>query len=173
MAKAKTYPSIERIKEVIGYDPITGIFIRKLASKTGQRFIGMPTGYKRQNRNKWYWYVRIDGEEYSAHKIAFMIIRGRHPYSGMEIDHDDGDGLNNVWSNLREATTSQNQGNQGIPSNNTSGYKGVQQVGNRWSAVIYKDRIQYRLGRFDTVEEAAGAYRLKSIELYGQFARSI
>ncbi len=44
---------------------------------------------------------------------------------GLEIDHRDGDGLNNRRGNLREATRLQNQYNRRLNVNNTSGYRGV------------------------------------------------
>lgn len=50
---------------------------------------------------------------------------------------------------------------------NKYGYRGVVQDGNRFRAVIYKDRKPINIGSFDTVEAAAEAYNSKSKELYG------
>lgn len=93
---------------------------------------------------------------------------------GMVIDHIDGNGLNNTRSNLRPATHAQNLQNQGLARHNTSGFKGVyfDSQRNKWKADIYQDRKRYRLGRFNTPEEAHAAYCRASQRLHGEFSRT-
>jgi hypothetical protein len=93
---------------------------------------------------------------------------------GMEVDHIDGDGLNNRRSNLRLATSSENKWNRGRLSTNTSGYKGVSwhNGAKRWQASI---RVAYRLiylGAFQTPEDAHAAYCEAAARLHGDFAKS-
>lgn len=93
--------------------------------------------------------------------------------SELEIDHRDGNRLNNCRSNLRIATRSQNGANRGITRNNSTGYKGVTYEKQRclvkkWRAVIKGITI----GRFGTAEEAAHAYDSRANELFGEFAKT-
>lgn len=92
---------------------------------------------------------------------------------GMEIDHKDGDGLNNVRSNLRSATHQQNQRNRPKNRNNTSGYKGVtwDKRKGKWMAKIYCDGKHIFLGYYKNAEEAGQAYDDAAKELHGDFAR--
>jgi len=88
------------------------------------------------------------------------------------IDHLDGDTFNNNISNLRWASASDNNQNQ-KKRGGTSQYKGVSWDKHRakWFSTIYKDNKRYRLGRFNTEEDAALAYDAKAKLLYGNHAR--
>jgi hypothetical protein len=94
--------------------------------------------------------------------------------SKMETDHIDGDGLNNRRSNLRIATTSENQRNRGLSANNTSGFKGVtwDKSAAKWKAQIKLNYVQKSLGNFDTPEAAHAAYVAASEKMHGEFARA-
>lgn len=89
------------------------------------------------------------------------------------IDHRDGNGLNNRLSNLRPATRAQNAWNSRTPVRNTSGFKGVvfHRASGRWAAQIQVNHKPYRLGVFDTREDAAIAYNAAAIQHFGEFAR--
>ena len=90
---------------------------------------------------------------------------------GQEVDHKDGNGLNNQKSNLRLATVGENRNNRGIKSNNTTGYKGVRPSSNGgWKAKITCEGKTYHLGTHDTPEDAARAYNEAAIEHHGEFA---
>jgi hypothetical protein len=92
---------------------------------------------------------------------------------GYEIDHKDGDGLNNQRYNLRVTTHTQNMKNQRLRSNNTSGYKGVtwHKGAGKWYAQIQVDGKRTYLGLFTILEDAARAYDTAALEHYGEFAR--
>jgi len=89
-------------------------------------------------------------------------------------DHEDGNGLNNQKENLRPATAFQNNGNTVRARNNSSGYKGVHfdRVRGKWRAAIGQNNAMRQLGRFDTPKEAAEAYDLAAIALFGNFAKT-
>ena len=92
----------------------------------------------------------------------------------MQVDHIDGDGLNNRRGNLRLATAGQNQHNKGLQRNNTSGFKGVRWRSDKgkWVARIDKDGKRRHLGYFDTVEGAHSAYVAASMAIHGEFGRT-
>ena len=97
--------------------------------------------------------------------------------SGEEVDHANGNGLDNRKNNLRIATRSQNQANKGkIPMrgrHGTSQYKGVcwDKSRNSWAASITVNRRSRGLGRYSSEEEAARAYDKAALEAWGEFAR--
>lgn len=101
-----------------------------------------------------YWRVCVDGVDYRAHRVIFLMKEGRWPIP--DTDHEDMNKTNNRWSNLREATRSNNQANKGIQSNNTSGHKGVSWHKNnkKWRAYIKVNGKQIDLGHFKSKELA-------------------
>ena len=92
---------------------------------------------------------------------------------GMETDHIDCNKLNNRRNNLRICTSSQNRWNRTAISTNTSGVKGVswEKARNKWRVGITYRYKHHNLGRFDSIEDAAEAYKSKAIELFENFYR--
>lgn len=92
----------------------------------------------------------------------------------MSIDHIDCDGLNNTRANLRLATTRQNQFNSRSQIGSTSNFKGVcwHKASQKWNAQIRIDGKLKYLGVYADPEDAARAYDIAAIELYGTFART-
>jgi hypothetical protein len=88
------------------------------------------------------------------------------------VDHRNRNGLDNRRENLRPSTNSQNLGNRIGSPNSSSKYKGVHWDSTRgkWRTQAQHDGKTYRLGRFDSEEEAAAAYDRKALELWGEFA---
>lgn len=85
-----------------------------------------------------------------------------------QIDHLNGNGLDNRRSNLRGVSHSENQRNRcGPQRNSTSGVRGVHwdKSNGRWIAAIVVFRKCVHLGCFDTLEEAAAA-RLRGEQKY-------
>lgn len=118
--------------------------------------------------------VRISGRYYaiSGDRLLHRLIMEPIP-DGMEVDHIDGDSLNNRRSNLRIVSHAQNNMNKVLQSNNTSGFKGVSWNRNagKWSASIKKRNRKRHIGLFASREEAARAYDDAARELHGEFAR--
>lgn len=157
----------ELLKSVLNYNPDSGEFtwLVNIGSGSAARHPGDRAGYGAVRKE--YRKIGIFGNEYYEHRLAFLYMTGRVPKF---IDHKDRNGTNNVWSNLREATRSQNQGNRTRNKNNTSGYKGVWKLKDRWRAMIWYRGKGIHIGVFDTIEEAAVAYKVRAIELFGEFA---
>lgn len=113
--------------------------------------------------------VRRDGK-----KIRIPMHRViTQPPTGMEVDHIDGNGLNNRRSNLRVVTHAQNLSNRGAPKNNTSGKKGVVWMKDekRWRAQIGVNGKNMHIGCYPTIDLAHAAYVVVCRELHGEFGR--
>ncbi len=106
------------------------------------------------------------------HRVIMGLQRG----DCRQIDHIDGDGLNNCKSNLRVCTGSQNLRNRkkSFVQGSTSTYKGVSWTTKygRWVAQIKtKEFGKQHIGLYDSEIEAAKAYDAKALELFGEFAK--
>lgn len=75
-----------------------------------------------------YWIVGIGGlGSFLIHRIIWVMINGDIPYH-KDIDHIDGDGLNNNHKNLREVDKTVNSRNKRIRSDNTTGVNGIHYI---------------------------------------------
>lgn len=94
---------------------------------------------------------------------------------GMQVDHINGDTLDNRLSNLRILTGAENAINRKKNANNSSGHKGVSwnKRLKKWHSQIRFDGKRFHLGFFNDVESAAQAYRDASETLFGDLARNL
>jgi hypothetical protein len=117
-----------------------------------------------------YFHVRDGRWQYRAVPAHRLILGvADRPKSEVEVDHANGNRLDNRRENLRLCTRGENAKN--IRGRALSGFKGVTVVKGQWKAVIQADRVIHRLGSFDTAEEAAQAYDDAAQRLHGEFAR--
>lgn len=109
-----------------------------------------------------YVQVSVDGVAVLLHKLIFPEAE--------EVDHRNGNGLDNRRENLRPATHRQNLANQRPQVGRSSRFKGVSwDVGrSKWRAYI--DKPQRHLGRFSDEIEAVRAYNFAALEAWGEFA---
>ena len=115
-------------------------------------------------RHTWYAETYVEG----AREYMHRLIMGCGP--GEQVDHRDGDGLNNRRrGNLRPVTHALNQANRRAVRS-ASRFKGVTRRGGRWRAYITVDGKFRSLGTFGTPEDAARAYDKAARELFGEFA---
>lgn len=114
---------------------------------------------------KTYRFIGVKGALYLEHRLAWLYQTGSWP---VQIDHIDGNGENNKWSNLRNVSPKQNQQNKRLQSNNTSGATGVRWRKNErtWEAYIKDNQRYLYLGCFRNFERAVQA-RLEAEKLYG------
>jgi hypothetical protein len=170
-------PSQEYLDECLDYDRVTGIFIWKIRPLHHFKTIGAMKLFNNVYAGKvagtirkatQYYFIKINAEPFQAHRIGWKMETGDDPKC--YIDHIDGNTLNNAFDNLREASVNDNCCNIKIRKNNSSGYTGVSYNRNCWIANIQYTNVNYNLGYFATAEEAAEAYRKKSLELHGEFS---
>lgn len=167
-----SYITADEARALLNYDPATGIFTWKVGRR-GRRKGSVVGHTQKRGTNGFVRVIRLGQHLYLAHRIAWLITYGEYP--PQEIDHINLDPTDNRLVNLRLATSSQNNANQGIRSDNKSGFKGVS-----WDKFNRKWLVRIRvpnggpylnLGRFSDPIEASLKYQAKAVELYGEFAR--
>lgn len=169
---AKIEVTADRVREVLDYDPDTGLFtwrIRPTARKEWNTvFAGKIAGGLHKQG---YWAIRIDEWTYLAHRLVWLYVHGCWPTD--QLDHINMMRLDNRLCNLREATSSDNGCNRPMKAGNRTGLKGVDfhKTAGRWRARICKQGCHVHLGHFDTPEEAAEAYTSAVSLHHGDFAR--
>lgn len=141
--------------------------------------------FERVNARKWYairqpkrhheiWYAVRHDTKHSPLIYLHRFILGAP--KGVQIDHEDGDGLNCRRKNMREATHGENIVNRERYRGRvfTSKYRGVHKAGSGphpWRAAIREGGKQIYLGSFATEEEAARVRDSEARRVYGRFAR--
>lgn len=179
MTKANI-PTPEELRKLLRYEPETGklFWLERPISSFQNKRTGKTWNTRYAGKEA---FTAIDGHGYRsgavngysvrAHRVIFAITQGY--WTNIDVDHKNGDRLDNRASNLREATRSQNLFNARIRGNNTSGYKGVSWCNTykKWKASICFDKKQKSLGYFNNKAEAILAYRNAASALFGEFAR--
>jgi hypothetical protein len=154
----------ERLRQVLSYDPATGIFVWLV--RTARKIkIGDVAG---SVNDQGYIVITVDNIDYRAHRLAWLFQTNEWPTD--EIDHRDGARSNNIFSNLREATRSQNCANVGLRQGSTTGVKGVyKKRGKFYARITINGAIKY-LGTFDTQAKAASVRAAAEKKYHGEFA---
>ena len=156
----------ERLREVLRYDPDTGVFTWRATA--GRKNLVAGTIRKQDGHRK----IGLLRGQYLAHRLAWLYMTGEWPAG--EVDHRDCNPDNNAWINLRLADKHQNGCNRGPKRNNSTGLKGVvfhKKIG-RYAGRIQVKGKQYHLGCFATAEEAHAAYCDAAVKYHGEFARA-
>lgn len=159
------YVTAERLRELLDYDPATGVFRRR--TSPNKRY---PAGSVAGCNSRGYRVIMIDDILYRAHRLAWLYVHGEWPKE--EVDHINGDTSDNGIANLREATHSQNMRNVRVKKTNKIGLKGVSHDDRGYRARIWTSRGEVHLGRFRTSDQAAAAYADAAQRYFGEFARA-
>lgn len=158
----------EYLKDLLHYDPATGVF-KWIVPRGRGRVKIKPGDVAGSSDGRGYAVIGIDGKLYRAHRLAFLYMTGSFPKH--EVDHKDCDRSNNKWENLREATRSQNLANRGAQTSLC--LKGVRLLpSGRYQAYIGFKGKQRNLGVFQTPEEASAAFARAANDNFGEFARA-
>jgi hypothetical protein len=156
--------------------------VREIPLTQGKVALVDDESYQELNRYKWTLAKRENGNAYAVRETktdgscrqVYMhrVLLGVGP--GESVDHRDGNGLNNTFSNLRRCNQQQNGANQGLrQKQKTSQYKGVywDKAHGFWCASIGKLYGHRFLGFFSDECEAARAYDVAAMAQWGEFAR--
>ena len=144
---------VVRLKQLLDYDSETGLFKwrtgRKGAAKDARVGSIRPDGYQ---------VIRLDARQYRAQRLAMFYANGVWPTG--DVDHINGDKLDNRLCNLRDVPTLQNQHNKfSAQSNGQIGIRGVKDSSHgTFVASISAHGHEYYLGSYATPEEASNAY---------------
>lgn len=149
---AKTILTHKRLKELLHYDPMTGLFTWK--ERLSNR---VKAGDVAGTIKSGYVFIGIDTNIYRAHRLVWLYVRGKFPPN--EIDHINHDKSDNRVNNLSLATHKENGRNQSLNKTNTSGVMGVNwhKSRNRWRARIMVNQSEIYLGRFVNFIDAVAA----------------
>ncbi len=121
------------------------------------------------------WHINNDG--YVANKteegctLMHRLVMGLSKGDRREVDHIYHKTNDNRKDQLRIVCSSENKMNQGIPSNNTSGYRGVyyDKQYDRWSAEIVAYNHKFRLGYFTNKADAVKARKQAEEKYFGEY----
>ena len=153
-----------RLKELLLYEPETGEFYWRVAKSQRVR-AGERAGCAGR---RGYREIAIDDKRYLVHRLAWLYVYGQFP---KPLDHKNQNRTDNRISNLREANIRQNRTN--CKTTSRSGFKGAYRgKRGRWHSRVMHAGISYRLGHYDTPEEAHAAYCAAAKKLHGEFFSS-
>lgn len=148
----------------------------KIVTKNGEVVLADVEDYDLLNDKSWsvssHGYATTTVEE----KVVYMhrLILDNHIKDNMEVDHINGNRLDNRKSNLRVCEHRDNLRNLGLKKNNKSGYPGVRRMQNgKYRAVITVNYKQICIGTFPNFDAAVNARKLAEIEYFGEYARKI
>lgn len=154
-------PTQKRLKELLNYDPETGMFTWKV--RTSNRVdMTKPAGALSGDG---YTKISVDGKQYKAHRLAFLYVNGSWPEE--DVDHINGDRLDNRWRNLRDVCRRVNLENR-RHATAKSGLLGAYFFphANCWKSAISLGNKTKHLGYFQSAEEAHQAYLVAKRSLH-------
>lgn len=153
---AKSDLTAERLREILHYDPDTGIFLRLVNSRRRKNMM-IPAGTVGPSGHI---AIHIKSSIYQSHRLAWLYVYGSWPV-GL-IDHINGIPSDNRIVNLRSATPAINAQNKRLPMAGKLTPLGVsflnREIPKRYIAAISKNGKKTFLGYFFTAEDAAFAY---------------
>jgi hypothetical protein len=137
----------ERLKEIVEYDPDSGVFSAKKEKRTHKKkdSVGFMSGG--------YLAAKIDGKTYFLHRLAFLYMTGSFPSDC--VDHENRLRTDNRWSNLRPVSRAENRKNHPINIRNTSGHQGISFRKDRGVWIVRVGAVY--VGYFKNIDDAISA----------------
>lgn len=166
--------SQDRLKQLVSYDPVTGVIKQKPRTKKDiprdSRLKSWNTRYAGKEcsctSKSGYIVVRLGGNLYLGHRLAFLYVNGFIPE---QIDHINGNRLDNRISNLRPSNPKQNSRNLKVYSNNKTGYHGIYRNNNSYYVQIWVSGKCFSGGSYSDISKAIE--RRKELEREIGFAK--
>ena len=146
-----------KLKQLLNYDPDTGVFTWLIDCGPGRPNKGDIAGRIQKKRGgKSYRDISISSKRYYAHRLACLYMTGKWPD---KVDHGDGDGTNNKWVNIESVTGLQNSKNIRKRSDNCSGCTGVHlhKHSGKWQVYINEKGERDNIGLYADYFEAVCA----------------
>lgn len=116
----------DKLRRLLAYDSETGKFVWRHQAKTigkNRASIGAGCLVSCASDNTAYIRIKIGVFSYCAHRLVYLYMTGNWPQG--QVDHINGNGLDNRWANLRDVSSQENRMNKRKMSNNKSGICGV------------------------------------------------
>lgn len=152
----------EWLRSQMAYVPETGTFMWKVRGPG--RTVGKPLGTV---VGIGYSVIKVNGEVFYAHRLAWLYVHGE--WAPKQLDHIDGNKVNNAIANLRLATASQNSARRKT-YRSIAPSRGVFPHGVGFVARVHHAGKRHYLGYFKTAEAAKAAYEAAAKEIHGEFA---
>lgn len=148
----------ERLRLIFEYQPETGLLMRRVGKNAGKR-----AGSNRITKVDAYRVVYVEGVHHYEHRIIWAMVTGEWPQD--QIDHKDGDGLNNRWLNLLPASDVQNKRNTSHQKNSPGIILGVKPRCGKFVVRIGLNGKQLNLGTFADQFDAICARKSAEVAL--------
>jgi hypothetical protein len=157
---------VAELLELLAYDSATGELRWRV--RRANKAAGSLAGHASRLG---YVQVGISYQLWLGHRVAWKMHYGTEPPE--ELDHINGNRLDNRVSNLRAATRSENNANSVLRADNTTGLKGVsRRNAASYTAQIGREGKSRYLGSFPTADAAHQAYLSEARSVFGPFVNS-
>lgn len=150
----------ERLRQLVAYRD-GALYWRNPTAKQKQGALGAPAGHGGRLQ------ALIDGQAHYVHRLVWVFHHGSWPTG--QLDHVNGDKLDNRIENLREVTNAENAQNRRV--------RGVsfdhRKTERPWRARIMVNGRSTSLGYFDTEREAVARYQQAKLAMHDAYATGI
>lgn len=147
-------------------------------AKDGTRIDVSAEDFDRVNNLRW----RIQRHK-TGHQYAYSSVKGQNPIAmhrfildatkGLQVDHKDNNGLNNIRQNIRLCSPKENQANKSCQKDNNLGVKGVWKTKyGKFKAGIHINGKSIHIGSYPTSQEASNAYKKAAAAIWGDFHKA-
>ncbi len=155
------------------------LIMKEIILTRGLKTVVDDATFENQSGHKWhaengggsFYAARKPGAKNGFRKTVYLHREVVCAPIGFEVDHINGNTLDNRISNLRVCTRSQNAKNRKLSRNSSTGLKGVSQRGLKFRSRIWIGGKGICLGTFESASDASKAYQDASLFFFGDFAR--